>query len=373
METHKISMILLIRANHANAFELQNYAPIAKKLDIHVITSHRSLTPVPLPTIAFWSPTDLPNFPYKRQLLNRILGGEQWLLGLEKYIDECYHVLRRALGVKHSNTKGKLIIHSAETYTPYTHQAVQLRKAGKIDKLICTCWETIPHNNEKFFRLRKWKEEAYQYVDIFHTPTQRAKKALVTEGVNPSKITVIPYGVDLTRFQPIKRPKNIRPLILTVARLESEKGMKDIQVVAHDLPQYDFLVVGQGSRPPLGKNITVKSISYPDIHQVYQSADLFLLPSRTTSTWEEQYGMALVEAMACGLPIITTHSGAIPEVVRSAGITLPISAVDKMVITIRQILTHPDKRKTLSQHSFARAKHYFDATKVATQLATLYN
>lgn len=357
-------MILLLRASHANEFELQNYRDIK---NIEVITSQHPLTPISLPSTKLWSPTNLPVFPYRRQLLNRLIGGEQWLLGLEKYIANC---------IDDSNHRYKdITLHTAETYTPYTHQAVELRKTGKVAKLICTCWETIPHNNEKFGRLRHWKSEAIQYVDLFHTPTQRAKEALVVEGVSPDKIIVIPYGVDLTRFLPIlpgvSRKVN-HPRVLTVARLEKEKGIYDLESVARQLPQYNFVVVGKGSYRPQSPNITVSSVPYSQIHQLYQSANLFFLPSRTTATWEEQYGMALVEAMACGLPIIATQSGAIPEVVGNAGILVPEKNVDKMVKTICQILSHPDQIEEYSHLALARAASRYDTSKVALELAKLY-
>ncbi len=364
-------MIFLIRASHANSFELQHYAPIASSLNIKVITSGHPLTDLQIEGIPLWSPTDLPNFAFRRQILNRLVGGEQWLIGLEKYLAQCSHVL------EHESTKESLILHTAETYTPYTHQAVQLRKAGKIDKLICTCWETIPHNNEKFARLRNWKSEAYRYVDIFHTPTDRAKQALLVEGVDSAKIVVIPYGVDLTRFHPpshlpgVSR-KGHRPLILTVARLEKEKGMEDIEAVARALPQYDFLVVGQGSRVPVGKNITVKSVPYDNIHKIYPSADLFFLPSHTTKTWEEQYGMCLVEAMACGIPIVATDTGAIREVIGEHEILVKEGDIASMIESIDGALSYKCNVLTLSRAGRARAERLYDAKKVAQKLAGLY-
>jgi glycosyltransferase involved in cell wall biosynthesis len=343
-------MILLIRASHANSFELQNYVGIK---DLQVLTSQHPLTPSSLPSTKLWSLTDLPHVPYRRQILNRLIGGEQWLVGLEKYITRCSDVL------KHENKKKTLIVHTAETYTPYTHQSVQLRKAGKIDKLISTCWETIPHANEKFARLRAWKAEAYQYVDLFHTPTQRAKQALVTEGVDPAKIVVIPYGVDLTRFHPVKRVKNKKPIVLMVARPVFEKGIDLFYTVAKRLAHLaDFCLVSRAS--------------YGDMPAIYQCADLFFLPSRTTPTWEEQYGMALVEAMACGLPIVTTGSGAIPEVVGEAGITIPVCDVDKMVETIRYLLTNTDQLTKYSHLSHSRAQSHYSARKISAKLARLY-
>src|SRR5689334_17041294 len=116
----------VLRGAYANQFELQNFAPLSESHDIKVISSLNPLTPISLPTIKLWSPADL-QFPYKKQVLNRIIGGEHWLRGLNKVI-----------------LPGS-IIHTAETYYPYTHQAVQLRKLGVIKRLVCTCWETIPH------------------------------------------------------------------------------------------------------------------------------------------------------------------------------------------------------------------------------------
>jgi glycosyltransferase involved in cell wall biosynthesis len=357
-------MIYLLRASHANEFELQNYAPIAEELRINVVTSQNPLTPISMSTTKLWSPTDLPDLLMRRQLLNRLIGGEQWLIGLEDHVNKRFNVL------EHESK----IIHTAETYTPYTHQAVELRKNGEIEKLVCTCWETIPHANEKFARLRKWKQEAYKYIDLFHTPTQRAKQALIIEGVDPNKIVVIPYGVDLSRFHPSLSgvSRKGRPTVLTVARLEKEKGMEDIEGVAQCLPGYDFLVVGRGTYKFQGPNIKTASVSYSEIHKLYQKADLFFLPSRTTPTWEEQYGMALVEAMACGLPIVTTDSGAIPEVVGDVGVIVPEGDVKSMTSEIFDIISNKARSAQLSKLSLSRATKLYDSKKVATKLAKLY-
>lgn len=339
-------MIHLLRASHANEFELQNYAPIAKELGINVITSHHPLTPITsLPSTQLWSPTDLPRLPFRRQLLNRLIGGEQWLLGLEKIV------------------KSGDILHTAETYTPYAHQAVELRQRGIIKKLICTCWETIPHNNEKFTRLRRWKQAAYRYVDLFHTPTERAKNALLAEGVDPSKIRVIPYGVDLERFRPINLQgqalKGRSPHILMVARPVYDKGVDIFSAVAKKLRgKATFQLVSDAS--------------YSQMPAIYHSADILLLLSRTTPTWEEQYGMVLIEAMASGLPIIASQSGAIPEVVGDAGITYPVCDVEVIRSAIIDLLDHPQKRQALGQRARARAQAHFDARLVARQLSRLY-
>jgi glycosyltransferase involved in cell wall biosynthesis len=288
--------------------------------------------------------------------MNRLFGGEQWLLGLEKHIIVCFHVL------EHESKKEGVTLHTAETYTPYTHQAVELRKSGIIKKLVCTCWETISHANEKFARVRKWKSEAYKYVDVFHTPTQLAKNALTTEGVDPKKIVVIPYGVDLSVFHPClsgDSRKGKKCVVLTVARTVPEKGLDIHREVIRQLSD-------------IAEFRWVDSASYSDMPAIYNSSDIFFLPSQTTPTWEEQYGMSLIEAMACGLPIVTTDSGAIPEVVGDAGIVLAQQDVDKLVKTLRELIQNPGKRATMSLLSLARARALYDAKKISKRLAKLY-
>lgn len=332
--------IYIIRASHANQYELQNYEPLMKNHDIKLITSNNPLTSTKIPTIKLWSPTDLPLFPFRRQILNRLIGGEQWLLGLENMV-----------------SKGD-ILHTAETYTPYTHQAVMLRKDKRIKKLVCTCWETIPHNNEKFKTLKSWKKDAYKYVDIFHTPTQLAKDALVKEGVNPNKIRVIKYGVDLTRFSARPHAPRSKPVVLTVARKVEEKGLKIWNRLNAELrDRLDFR--------------WLDSVPYESIAKEYKKADIFLLPSIKTKTWEEQYGMALIEAMACGIPIITTKTGAIPEVVGS-GAVLSNPDFDSIKANLLKLAESKNLINKYQKLSRSRAVKYFDALKQSHLLSELY-
>ena len=138
--------------------------------------------------------------------------------------------------------------------------------------------------------------------------TELAKKALLEEGVDEKKISVIPMGVDLKRFKPrqIFRQSRIslrETNILFVGRSVPEKGIGELteayRRLSQKYPNLKLTMVGDGR------------VSYSQIHEEYQRADIFCLPSKTTPHWQEQYGMALVEAMACGLPIVTTKTGAI--------------------------------------------------------------
>ena len=144
-----------------------------------------------------------------------------------------------------------------------------------------------------------------------------------------------------------------------VARPVYEKGSDIFYAVTQRLKdQFEFSLISH--------------LNYRNMPAMYRTADIFVLPSRTTSIWEEQYGMALVEAMATGLPIITSNSGAIPELIGDAGIIHQVCDAQKISDSIIALLNNPKKRKQLGIRARARATHFYDAKKVAKKLATLY-
>ena len=56
-------------------------------------------------------------------------------------------------------------------------------------------------------------------------------------------------------------------------------------------------------------------VPHTDIHRLHSAADIFVLPSIPTHLWQEQFGIVLIESMACGVPVVAARSGSIPEVI----------------------------------------------------------
>jgi glycosyltransferase involved in cell wall biosynthesis len=355
----KMKNISIIRGAFLNPFELQNVVPLKNKFDFRVISSKFPIgTKVGLPLIKLWSPTDLPSFPYKYSLLNRAFIDAHYLLGLEKVI------------------AGADICHAAETYFHFTIQAIMAKRKGLVKKVVSTCWEILPHNNEGIWGRKSFKHVAYEEVDHFICPTRLARKALVVEGVNPKKISVVRIGVDLKRFRPITRSPNKIIRVLFVGRLVKEKGvlllLKSFSEIINEGIKVKLIMVGSGPLAEEATNIgaVVKKIPYHQIHREYQRADIFCLPSQNTKTWQEQYGMALVEAMASGLPIVTSRNGAIPEVCSNAA--LYINSDSDLSDHIKKLILDSRLRKKYSQASLHRAKTHFDAKDISQKLEKIY-
>jgi len=356
--------IFIIRGAFLNPFELQNYYLLAKKNEVIAISSKHPISDkIQLPLKKLWSPTDLPNFPFKFPILNRLFTDAHRLYGLDKVI------------------KGADIVHVAETYFGYTHQAIMAKRRGVVKRVISTVWEIIPHNNESLRGRKQYKKLAQESVDHFITVTEMAKEALLQEGVSDTKISVIPVGVDIKRFSPEPGLRKKRTFnILCVARLVPEKGIEDLVTaffkIKEKYPQVHLTLIGDG---PLGhdlagfKNIHLKkNVPYGQIHTEYQKADLFCLPSRSTSTWQEQFGVSLVEAMASGLPIVTTSTGAIPEVCGEAALYGCERSPETLQTNLEKLIYNEVLRQKMAQIARARALAKFDHLKIAKQIQTLY-
>lgn len=355
--------IKIIRGAFLNPFELQNFCPLKDKFNIEVISSKKPLSDkISLPLKKLYSPTDLPDFPFKYPILNRIFGDAQQLYGLHKAIS------------------GADIIHVAETYFGYIRQAIRAKRRGLVKKVISTVWETIPFNNQSLSGRRKNKLYAKENIDHFIAVTQRAKNALLKEGVKTEKITVIPMGVDLDRFKPRPHKKNKRDInILCVARLVPEKGVTDLvdafRALKKTTKNLNLTLVGSG---PLKKelsgfkNIYVKNVPYNKIHLEYANADIFCLPSRTTKTWEEQYGMCLIEAMASGVSIIATNTGAIPEVCGDVAILVKPQTPHALENALGKLIYNSDERQVMGKKGRLFAENKYNPQKIAKQIASVY-
>lgn len=357
--------VAIVRGKFLNRFEMQSYEPLVRR---YRITAFSSLTPphehFAFPVTKLASPMDLPGFPFKMSILNRMFIDAHYLLGLEKRL------------------KGFDLVHTAETYYRYTQQALNAKKKGYVKKVIATVWETIPHNNEGIWGRKMFKSRAIRELDHIIAVTKKAKSALITEGTNSEKITVIAPGIDIKRFSPAKH--RTRPLtVLFCGRLEPEKGVDDILSAMKVLPKtIRWRFVGDGSfkKEVIARGLSVTHVPYEKMPQVYHDADIFVAPSKprfnrdkSTKTWEEQYGMALLEAQASGLPIVTTRSGGIPENVGDTAILIEPGDARALAVAINDLLIHPSKRMNFAKRARERALAVHDARRVALKIADLYD
>ena len=104
----------------------------------------------------------------------------------------------------------------------------------------------------------------------------------------------------------------------------------------------------------------------------YAQLDLFVLPSRTRRNWKEQFGRALVEAMACAVPVIGSDCGEIPNVIGDAGLIFREEDVVALRAHIAALCDNPAQRAELGQRGRARVLARFTQARVAEETYAVY-
>jgi glycosyltransferase involved in cell wall biosynthesis len=175
---------------------------------------------------------------------------------------------------------------------------------------------------------------------------------------------LVPNGVELSRFVPVERKPNPKVRVLFIGRLIARKG---VQYVVQALPRiqelckvpFEVEVVGTGEMRSrldelamkLGVSHIIKyvgTVPYEKLHESYQGADIFVLTS-------ESEGMPAVtlEAMGCGLPIVTTNVPGNQEIVREGenGYLIDIGDTEKLAQDLARLIDDESLRKSMGARS----------------------
>lgn len=214
------------------------------------------------------------------------------------------------------------------------------------------------------------------------TALSRHLKELAVSTAPRVPIRIVGNGVDSATF-PRKQDAEISgPLrLLTVCRLVKRKGLDNLIAAMSDLAPTGITlqIVGSGEQEDrlkelvesLGLTTSVEFVGYvprEELAPYYRAADLFVLPSLA-----ESFGLVLLEAMSCGLPIVATKVGGIPDIVDPAGGRLvePGSA-QTLARAIKALAGDSDMLRSMGRFNAQRAREEFGWSKIATIYEGIY-
>lgn len=213
---------------------------------------------------------------------------------------------------------------------------------------------------------------------------------------------VVPNAVDTALFRPLGREacrmelvaalgletRNLKPETLFLAgyagRLVEEKGLMDLlDALPLSPPNVHVLLLGSGPQESALRARAAElklesrvhflpSRPLTELPAIFNALDVFVLPSRTTQRWKEQFGRVIIEAHACGTPVIGSSSGAIPDVIADAGIVVPEKNAPALAAALAKLAADPALAHRLGSAGMHNAQSLFTWHRVAERMASIY-
>ena len=269
-----------------------------------------------------------------------------------------------------------------EPYNLATYQAVRLaHRVGA--RTLFFSWQNIErHYPPPFSWLECW---VLNHVDAGIVGNREAEGVWRQKGF-ARPLTIIPqFGVDPAIFSPLpEHPKRDHFVIGYAGRLVEEKGLDTLIKAVVRLPRKWVLhLLGNGpQREELRRLAGIHNIggalqidppiASVDMPNWYHSIDALVLPSRTRPNWKEQFGRVLIEAMACGVPVIGSNSGAIPEVIGPAGLIFPEGDDEALATHLLRLIEDREVYTALAQAGRQRVQNHFTQTQIAARTVDVY-
>ncbi|MEE9163832.1 MAG: glycosyltransferase family 4 protein [Thermoplasmata archaeon] len=232
--------------------------------------------------------------------------------------------------------------------------------------------------------------EAYTMDRAVGIITTTRTYAATSRAVWDQDTMTIPNPVDTDRFHPNVPAGDIRarhgipgdePLVLFVGRMVPHKGSEYLLRAMRDLPAH-LLMVGTGPREPLlrkmatlpaleGRVHFAGRVSSQDLPRYYAASDLLVLPSTSRL---EAFGIAALEAMASGKPVIVSDVPGVREVIEEGREGLRIDPIDAsdIAVKIRTLLEDEGLRKEMGRRAREKVERQFSLASVVDRLETSY-
>ena len=226
----------------------------------------------------------------------------------------------------------------------------------------------------------------FRWVEGVVAHSEEIAADLTSLGVRRGKITVLHSGIWYERFgQSLRRPVGGEATVITVCRLHRMKGLEYLVQAMGMLPSglvVRLVIAGDGpervrlveAAEEHGDRVSfVGEVPHDEVASLLAGADVYALPSVSLAGQRESVPTALLEAMASGLPVVTTSVGGIKQLVTDGvnGYVVPERDPRAMADAITKLARDPELRESMGKRNREQARGY-DWTFVAAQVAEAY-
>jgi glycosyltransferase involved in cell wall biosynthesis len=261
-------------------------------------------------------------------------------------------------------------------------------------KIVLFSWEDIRASRKPAMALASRAIERFNVSRLSHTipGNDDAIGVLRSKGFRGPMTQLPQVGIDPEEFSPGREDALRAELGLGesfvfgfAGRIVREKGMLTLAEALTRMGERDWklLLVGAGDAladvrreldgAGLGDRLRhVPTVPHPEMPPYYRCMDAFVLASETTPKWKEQFGHVLLQAMACGVPIVASSSGYIPKVVGDAGLIFEEQDLDALAGALAKMMDDPELRETLVGRGHAAVSERYSHDAVAERLYAVY-
>lgn len=248
-----------------------------------------------------------------------------------------------------------------------------------------TRWQSF--TKDRFYAFTGMQTRVAQKLPRIVTVSSNSFEDIVEgHGVDPDRLHIVHVGVDPDHFKPVAGVAPVRGRIMTTASADiAMKGLafllEALAKLRIEMPEAHLVVIGRpkpNSRATrtiaeLGLNPHVEfvsGVSDDRIVELYSEAQVAVVPSLY-----EGFSLPAVEAMSCGVPLVASTGGALPEVVGADGETaihVPPGDVEALIDTIGDVLRHPELRETIGSAGRKRVHDNYSWRITAERTAAEY-
>ncbi len=250
-------------------------------------------------------------------------------------------------------------------------------------KTLVFSWQNLDRTYPPPF---SWGEKwTLKHADRLIAGTEGAAAVWRAKGYTRPIDVIAQFGFDPELFAPLTDHPE-RPFTIGVAaRLVTEKGIHVLLRAAAQLEgEWRVRIVGGGTERAALEQLArdlgiadwvtfVGQVNSAEMPAVYHSFDVLTVPSLTRPNWKEQFGpRATVEAMASGVPVIGSDSGAIPDVIADAGLIVPEGDPQALADAIRRVRDDAVLRQSLAEKGRAHALQHYTHDQIAAATVEVY-
>tara|TARA_B100001146_G_scaffold146109_1_gene128225 strand:- start:580 stop:1797 length:1218 start_codon:yes stop_codon:yes gene_type:complete len=249
----------------------------------------------------------------------------------------------------------------------------------------------IQHAKSISLKILKWRWYSFlnmqikvaRKLDPIIVVSENTRKDLVKDfKIDPKKTRKVLHGIDHETFKPIKNIARAKNRLITTASADVPlKGLiyliRAYDTLLKEFPDLNLTVIGRLREGPTSEELEkrgikekvkfVTDLSGEEIAELYARSTIAVSPSVY-----EGFGFPAGEAMSCGIPLVATNGGSLPEVVGDAGIIVQHSNPRSLVNALKDLLNSPEKQKELSYKGRERVLERFTWKRAAKELVEVY-